>query len=57
MKSESAHEDVQLGIAEPSKIHHQDTVTTDASKEEVKTEKTEVDKRKEMTQRLLKTKD
>ena len=48
MKSESAHEDVQLKIAEPSKIHYQDTVT-ETPKEEVKTEKTEVDKRKEMT--------
>jgi mitogen-activated protein kinase 1/3 len=66
MKSESAHEDVSMGgIAEPAKLHHQDQITASASSmslgsatstEESK-EKSIEEKRKEMTKRLINSKD
>ena len=62
MKSESALDDVSLsGVTEPAMLHHQDNVSnssihSQSSVEETKTVSIE-DKRKEMTKRLINTKD
>ena len=55
MKSESSVDDVAFAHSEPAMLHHQDQVAKEIQ-EEVKTLSVE-EKRKEMTQRLIKSKD
>jgi mitogen-activated protein kinase 1/3 len=64
MKSESAHEDVVFAHTEPAKLHHQDhSVSSTASSQgdtsnvEEKKEMSIEEKRKEMTKRLINSKD
>ena len=63
-KAEEAGRDVTIIGAELAKIHHKDDLAeatqvqmSDLNLEEVKKEKSEEEKRKEMTKRLIKTKD
>ncbi|CDW76294.1 mapk-related kinase [Stylonychia lemnae] len=58
MKTDDNHEDVQFKNVEPAQMHHQDQ-SNKQLQEEIKStaEQSEQDKRKEMTKRLIKTKD